>query len=77
MRKLPEEERQQIKAFRIHKNDYERACKLAARMGMSFSDFTRIALELYMVKCMKDIRLKQIGLFNEHGYNKDINDIIG
>jgi predicted DNA-binding protein (UPF0251 family) len=77
MKKLPEHEIQQTKAFRLTKEEYIQVNKLAAYMGISFSEFLRMAMRNQYKASVKLIKRKQIGLFSNNGYDFDINEIIG
>jgi len=76
MRKLPDNEVQQNKTFRITKDEYQKLNKLANSMNLTFADFIRNALKLYEKKCLKEIN-NQKGLFGTYNYNKSTKDIIG
>jgi len=77
MRKLPDNEVQQTKAFRLTKDEYIKVNKLANYMGMSFSEFLRMAMRNQYATSVRMIKSKQLGLFNNNGYNFDIDKIIG
>jgi hypothetical protein len=46
-------------------------------MGMSFSEFLRMAMRNQYATSVRTIKSKQLGLFNNNGYNFDIDKIIG
>jgi hypothetical protein len=77
MKKLQPEELQKAYAFRITKDEFAKVNRLANYMGLTFTDFVRLSIRKQYNASLKQISKEQMGLFNQFGYDKDINEIIG
>ena len=77
MKKLQPEELQKAYAFRITKDEFSKVNRLANYMGLTFTDFVRLSIRKEYNASLKRISKEQMGLFNQYGYDKDINEIIG